>query len=385
LKEHQIYHVVLLTTERERRADQMSSDARTGPHLVYDFRGSPYEIGFQHGRALRGEILAEAESPLRGHCRQRGLSQTDFLDWVVSAYRPVLEKHVPVMLEEVRGVADGSGLGYGFAFYAAVRDGLPPAEPDRAFCTAAACGRKTTRDGRVLLGQTKDTAAPLDRYRIMRLEYATGERMVLLNYPGWLANICLTSGGLSFAGNSLYAREPEAGTVPFCLIKRLVMERSSVAEVLEAIQGLTFANLCLILGDATGRLVCLESVMGSMRVRDASDRAFGHANSILDAALKGYEIEERIPPGSATRQKNIQRLLDRENGRLTVGALKRMLADHRDAPHSICQHPSPGAALATSAAYVCDLSQRELHIAIGNPCAAAFKTYRLDFQGGNDT
>ena len=356
------------------------NSARTGPHLVYDFHGSPYQIGFQYGEILRDEILTGAVHALRSHSRQRRTGEAAFLDWVVDTYEPVFETYVPTAIEEIRGIADGSALGYPFAFFAAIRDGLLPFEEEaRTDCTAAACGSTTTRDGTILLGQTKDTSAPLNRYRIMRLAYASGQRLVLLNYPGWMANICLTSKGLSFTGNTLYAQEPARGTVPFSLIKRLVMERSSVSEVLEAIQGLSFQNLCMILGDSQGSLVCLESVMGRLSQWDVSDRAFGRANSVLDTELRRYEKEEEVPASSPTRQRNIQKLLDRSTGSLSVEALKRIFADHQDAPHSICQHLGDEGTLATTAAYICDLSALEFHLAIGNPCAAEFKIYGLDF------
>ena len=106
---------------------------------------------------------------------------------------------------------------------------------------------------------------------------------------------------------------------------------------------------------------------------------FGHANSILDTELKRYEKEEEVLASSPTRQRNIQKLLDRSSGSLSVEALKRIFADHQDAPHSICQHLSTDETLATTAAYICDLSALELHLAIGNPCTAEFKIYGLDF------
>lgn len=78
------------------------NSARTGPYIMYDFRGSPYQIGFEHGEILRDEILTEAAHALRLHSRQHRSSAAAFLDWVVDTYEPVFEKYVPAAIEEIR-------------------------------------------------------------------------------------------------------------------------------------------------------------------------------------------------------------------------------------------------------------------------------------------
>ena len=361
--------------------------ARRGPHLVYDLRGSFFEVGLQHGRLLKSEIVEEAGPALKVFSENLGKSEGKALDWIVSRYEPVFMDLVPSAIEEIRGMAEGSGLGYPYAFFAATRDGMKipgrgkpidKESPDPS-CTAFVCGKEATRDGKVLVGQTKDTAAPLSRYRIMRVVLASGERRVLLNYPGWMANICVTSRGMAFTGNSLYAREPDGETVPFSLLKRLVLESRSVSEVLKKIEGLSFENLCTMMGDAGGHLVCLETAAGRRWIKDVSGQAFGHANSVLSPELKSYDSVPPVLASSPVRQRNIQRLLDEKRGDITVQDLKVMLADHTDFPRSICRHPSEEEDLVTTAAYICDLTEKQIHIVVGNPCLADFKTYDLRF------
>ena len=43
---------------------------------VYCFEGTPYEVGQQHGIALRGGILAEAEPALKYLAEHNGISTT---------------------------------------------------------------------------------------------------------------------------------------------------------------------------------------------------------------------------------------------------------------------------------------------------------------------
>ena len=127
------------------------ADGRRGAHLVYDFRGTPFEVGVQHGKALRQEIRAEAQRPFErlGDDGQK----------VISKYEGLYREHMPAAIEEIHGIAEGAGLKYPHAFFAATRDGMRTGA-----CTAVACSGKQTADGHAFIGQTKDTNAPLDRF-----------------------------------------------------------------------------------------------------------------------------------------------------------------------------------------------------------------------------
>ena len=96
-----------------------------------------------------------------------------------------------------------------------------------------------------------------------------------MNYPGWIANLCLTSDGLATTGNSLYAAAPDKPTAPGSFLKRLVMEKRSTQEVLDAIRGMTFENGCIMVGDRSGHMVCIELAAGRVNIRDVSGQAFG--------------------------------------------------------------------------------------------------------------
>lgn len=344
---------------------------RKGEHHVYDLHGSPFQVGRAHGEALSAEIRKEAGAAVESLARRLALPPEAALERFRSRYEGLFREHLPLALEEIRGLAEGARLSYAYAFFAATRDqARAPAEG----CTAFYAGGPATAGNRVLLGQTKDTSAPLSRYRILRIAYDSGRSMVLLNYPGWIGNIGLTSAAMSFSGNSLYASAPPGPTVPGSLLKRLVLERSSVPELLSEIRGMSFENGCYLVADRAGAAVCLECVAGRVEAIPIDRRAYGHTNDILSASLRPLEGKS----GSASsplRQKNIHRLLSRASGAITAGRMEKILRDHTDFPLSICRHPSPLDPDTTTAAFIADLTAQEIRIAIGNPCTAPFVRY----------
>ena len=346
-----------------------------GRHQVYTWSGSSYEIGFQHGKTLRNEIIEEARGALDLFARSQSWTERKALDFALSQWEPLFQLHTPRAIEEIKGIAAGSGLDYAWTFFAAVHGGTKSRPHQGGGCTAFACGKQSTQDRKILMGQTKDTTAPLTRYRMMRLGFTDGPACLLLNYPGWLVHLGMNQEGLACTGNSLYAAPPSGETLPITFLRRLVMERASVAEVLYVIRGMAFDNGSTMIADPTGRIVCIECVAGKMELQDVSGQAFAHANSILCEGLQRYENAVLDSPSSPLRQTNLQRLLNSKRGSLTVNDLKRFLADRTNFPLSVCRHKSEKDPLWTTAALVANLTERELHVAIGNPCVAKFEKY----------
>jgi isopenicillin-N N-acyltransferase-like protein len=275
---------------------------------------------------------------------------------------------MPAVLEEIQGIAEGARIAYRYAFVAAVRDMM-----DAGGCTSVALSGAGHPAGPVI-GQTRDTSGSSSRFHIMRIQYDSGRSMVLLNYPGWIANTGITSDGLAFAGFSLFAAAPDKPTVPGSFRKRLVLEARSTAEVLDQISGLSFPNGGLLIGDRSGHMACVEMVAGRVAVRDVSGMALGHSNSICITEMKQFEAI--IPDASSDlRRVNIERILSEQGGNISIKSLKAAFRDHTGFPLSICRHNSPTDTWITSAAFVADLKALEIHIAIGSPCTSPFVRY----------
>ncbi len=341
----------------------------------HDWRGTAYDIGVQHGKALARQIVAEFQPTLDAIVARCGTDASAFLERYAQVYEPQFRRHAPRAIDEIRGLADGSGLDWPRAFFAATRDGAKLADTNRESCTAFYCAAQTTADGHVLIGQTKDTGAPLDRYHVMRRSYDDGLTVLTLNYPGWIANIGLNSHGVGCTGNSLYARPADLDTVPYSLMRYLIAEAASVHAIRRAIDELPMENGCMTIADAAGDAICVESVAGRRDCRNIAGLAFGHANTVLCPELAAQQNDAQVTVSSHCRQRNMQRLLDAGRGRLDVAAMRSILTDHSDYPRSICLHPVPGSDIVTTAALVCDCTAATVDIVIGQPCRSAFVRY----------
>src|ERR1051325_11008990 len=94
------------------QAEDNGSQGEAGPHQVYHWRGSPFEIGFQHGQRLRNEILREAHGRIEEFARRRNCSESKALQFVRAEWEPLFAQHTPRSLEEIKGIAAGTGFDY---------------------------------------------------------------------------------------------------------------------------------------------------------------------------------------------------------------------------------------------------------------------------------
>lgn len=362
------------------------------PHHFYHWQGSAYDIGFQHGTILKNPIIAECKKALDHFVHASGLPQSQFLDRFRQIFEPWFTQHAPRTIDEIHGMANGAGVDFSYAFFAAVRDGakINPSSPattntnnddkDDAGCTAIYCSGLNTQHGTPFIGQNKDANAPLDRYRIMRRAYDDGLTTITLNYPGWIANIGMSSHGLGWTGNSLHglrsSRKPEE-IVPYSLLRAVIAQSATIDQVNRAIEQFPTDNCCMMVADAHNRAICLECVHDQRQVQDISNRVFGHANCVLSETLKPYEHAVSHSPSSSQRQRNVQKHLDESNGTIDIARIKTILSDHTDQPGSICLHPHDGEPIATTASFIADLAQQQIHIAIGRPCEHPYDVYHI--------
>src|SRR5687768_3719578 len=81
---------------------------------VIDLKGTPYERGRQHGRALRSDIHGLLKL-WKADLKKRFQSDPDALirSFLRSTnYRPAIERWTPELIQEIKGIAEGCGVDF---------------------------------------------------------------------------------------------------------------------------------------------------------------------------------------------------------------------------------------------------------------------------------
>jgi isopenicillin-N N-acyltransferase-like protein len=105
-----------------------------------------------------------------------------------------------------------------------------------------------------------------------------------------------------------------------------------------------------------------------------ADDVVVHANHFVSPALVAQDALLPGLPDSACRADRMAALIGERHGRLTVGMMKTILADHAGHPASVCRHQER---FATIASLIAEPEHGRLHVAVGNPCERDWVAYSL--------
>jgi isopenicillin-N N-acyltransferase-like protein len=353
---------------------------------MYHWKGSPFELGVQHGKDLR-EHVEELWKSWRGFWVQR--SGVDAVEEAIRdelpRYEELFRSTAPEVLDEMKGIAEGSGLPYRdvlcLNILEEIRTPVPDAAPRGAQsgCTQIAVTGAVTESGRLLIGKNEDGGGWDGRqYAHARIEPEKGHRFITAVQPGRVgAYIGFSETGLSYSQSSAGVPGDVGRGWPRLMLFRLMMERcSTVDDARDFIGAHNFASagINLMLADQNGRLVLIEKTHRHSAERYAEDGILIGVNVFQSDGMRPSWDRANIPniKDSVLRIDRILRMLEPERGKIRDDTLKAILSDHENGENSICSH---GGWRPTGSSYIYDPQSLTIQIAEGRPCQHAYVTH----------
>jgi isopenicillin-N N-acyltransferase like protein len=324
-------------------------------------RGTPREMGRQYGEEARDAIRTNLD------WRQRGVPKSAY----VEAVRVFLARYAPEVLEELEGLAEGSGVST-----AALIVENAAGAPLSGGCTSMAI--PAGPDG-VILGKNNDGALDERRWVLRRTQPARGLPMLHLVSAGWLSGLdALNGAGLANAHNSVGSslqRAPES--IEIRLWTYHLMARCATAD--EFLQGLLAVRLNgkgfnVVVADAERKAWVLECAVPTIK-RRANGEPFVYAtNHYLTDELK--DADNRTPDQKRISIYRYGYLAwqDRMRRPQTGSDIRALLASHE--PWAPCRHGQAHASH-TLWSIVAAPEQRWMDVAFGPPCANEYTRYRV--------
>jgi predicted choloylglycine hydrolase len=303
------------------------------PPPMADVRGTPYEMGFQQGEQCREAIRRLVPAWVDGYVKDR----VDDARKVTEHQFPSNLKIYPNLLEELRGVADGSGVDYEKVVQMNFRvwNHIGSADPAPS-CTVI--GMLTENEG-VAVGANLDD--PRECYGLIR----RAPKNALTHVTNtWIGAIWGTNGineaGLAIGQASL--AHPAMLTHPelraacreyyFGTIIRIILQSCRDApEALAVLRRYPTFSSC-ILGDAKGNLVLAQCWGATRGIRQAND----HGNMVFTTnhhflpevvdALARHGLKPHLSDYSRVRFEVLERA--HKTAPRAVEVLKRLLRSH---------------------------------------------------------
>jgi isopenicillin-N N-acyltransferase like protein len=385
--------------------------------------GTPYARGRQYGAAAAPRVRHSIASYARLFAHRRGL------DWpAVQAealrYQSLLAEVAPDLLDEMRGIADGTGEAFAAILALNVRtelmSGVPTgfAHPDGSAalarnkalgvpqhseevaapvaavganpiddgeCTTAAAQPAATRTGGTLLAQTWDWQGDQRGACVLLRVESPGEPSILtMTEAGMVAKIGINSAGVAVGLNLLRSHSDgrEVGMPVHVLLRKMLQAPGFAAARAMADMALPGGSSCVTLASAGGNLVSLELTPAGVAEVWPVDGLLAHANHCVDAGAAADECPHEPISTSYERYDRAAELLQAAAGQIDVPALQAILRDRENAPRCICRSPNLDLPPVDRGESVCgiviDLEARVMHVAPDVPSEVAFTPVALE-------
>jgi isopenicillin-N N-acyltransferase-like protein len=319
--------------------------------------GSHRQVGRQIGEATAETIRGATAAPYDGD--------------LVRRYRVVTAEHLPWVVEELDGAAEGAGIDP-LAVFAASIEELAPAEAPTGCSDLVLTGARTA-DGHLLVAHTNDLYAE-DEEGIVAIEWRVpGEPVVFTLGMGPWISVGWNDAGLSVTGNEVSPSDERVG-IPRLLQVRDVLTRRTLGEAVEAVLHPARASAYnWVLAHADGSAANVEASATSAGTdAPGGDGFLVHTNHYAREDMQPFERKEDRA-NSCTRLERARELARGEA--FTVESLRAAVADHENAPDSICCHADEPKAVKTVFWCVADVTAGEITYGRGNPCDSEAQVY----------
>lgn len=340
---------------------------------LIDIRASShYEIGIQYGKEAEDKIHS-------GLADYRMLfSEISNLSWEelkkrAMNYVPLLQKECPELLEEARGIAEGSGANFDDIMFLNCRYEITKF-PRPNECTSFAVLPEAAKKGKTYIGQNWDyRAGIMENIVILKLETLDGFKIIGLAEAGQVIRNGFNSKGIGLCANNLQSIDdsPTQGGLPVTFLRRKVLSCGAFDQVKTLLASSPRNVSCnFMTASANGSALDFEAHPGGADLLEPLNGILTHANHFVkNPRRNGIKT---TPRGDRLRE-----LLEKQAGEIDIPWIKQCLADHENYPEAICRHPSDvGLPLRrrsiTVASVLYDLTEGQAHICSGPPCEGEY-------------
>lgn len=334
---------------------------RRDGNLVLFLKGTPYEMGYQHGRLLKKEISAGTVAIYRDPISMQAAFRDKpawmkhlmlkFLEYQV--YGPI-ERNTPrEYLAEIKGMADGAGISFRemfiASFYSDLTMKMTPGFINKKAadlnltpeCSSFAASGPATADGSLIFGRNTDYSGQGrwgPNQTIVFYEPDNGFRYVKVSTAGLMkCNSAMNEKGLVIGGHFMGFEGSSPAGASFSILENEIMRKSGdLDQALNLLKktkrGGAFG---LVIADGkSGRAAAVESTSNLLGVREMKDNFVALTNCATTAEMKAvdliirYNLAMRDVVGRLSR---IRTMVKQQYGQITPATAAAVMSDRIDA------------------------------------------------------
>ncbi len=369
-------------------------------------RGSPYELGKEHGAKCKERIPKNVSDTWDGLLHFLDCKKTDIVDDLRFYSEKIGECHES-FVKEMEGVADGARVSYddivllnsqiNILFERSERKAL-----EGLLCSSFASWGEGTKDGRVIIGHNDDGKRFTDQFLVLLdATPSEGYRFVVPIIPGYLGyHTIANESGFCAVGNGLEngpLRKDIRKSVPMWTIFRylgqFVNNVSDGVDFLKKVDNGISGSF--LLGDKKGNAAIVHLAPNTIDVIEPknSDSYLAMTNHALTDRIKKDLSLRDNPSSTHYRYQSLKKAIKQNLGTIDSNAAMNIMSTHYDASVGKENHPSGNTPCrhyeyeskfaGTCRSAVIEIGDRQLkmYVALGNPCTASWVELDMKYNG----
>lgn len=300
-----------------------------------------YDIGYLHGARAKNRIMASI------HNYEVLFQESVQINWsqavtYANRFRPVLSQHVPHLLEEMQGIADGSCLALGDILALNARSEIALTKPYSEHghsppdgCTAFSV--MTPNDEQYLSQNWDWKASQLDQIVVLNITTPTGLHLTTVTEAGIVAKVGMNSHGVGVTLNALKTVQMDPNKLPVHIALRLVLESTSVANALSQLDKAGVASAAhFLISDPHGSTGLEVNPVRHARILAGENRCIFHTNHCISPELPQELTEVPWLADSEPRLSRAERLCSTiKPEKLDFETIFDVFKDEQGAPNAI--------------------------------------------------
>ncbi len=368
---------------------------------VVTLTGSPRKRGQIYGETLKKEISEIVALWKENLQRFRSVNPDNYIKEFLdnTNFTKAIKKWTPDLLDEVKGIAEGTGIDFKTIFAYQLGDeewwygrnrrfGITL--PEQRECSAIGVFKQ--KGIPPLLAQNMDIPVYTDGYQVLlhiKHEKSSLESFVF-TFAGYIATTGVNNHSIGICCNTLLQLNPSPAGLPVAYIVRGVLAQKTYKDAIKFIQNVKHASGQNYTIGGPEEIVDFECsankvkrfipYRGATEVYHTNHPIVNDDQSIFKEILKKIPPERRRkhPTNSEIRLNTIKKRIKESSGKITVETIKSILSSHDDPDNPICNHKRQKRGAFTAGCLIMELSETPvLHLAPGPPCSTEFETFRF--------
>ncbi len=351
--------------------------------ILENLTGSHFEIGYQRGEALRPLIWEHIERmKFIANENNPALHPDDLIDGFVAntGHLAAVQKYTPLLLEEVKGISQGSNIPFNDIFATCCLDELW--RYSQSFsnipsfsCSSLGCFRENNSPA--LLGQNLDTDEISKNLAVvLHIKGPDQPEAFIVCHASNLGWMGLNRSPLGVCVNTIHLMSNRDG-LPIQFISREILRKTTLADAVDFVthvkQG---AAQNFMIGDAEQVIDLEKSANNCFRYIPYEDaRRVYHTNHPLvnKEWISNYPV---IQENSLNRFKYLEFRLKNQTKPIELENIKGILRSHNGPICRHSDHKSDGHGTWVSVIYSLS-NPPEMYVAEGNPCETEYKYFHF--------